>query len=204
MRKVVCLAATAAFMLAGCQNHEKANNSATATPAAPPPIWADASSKDNMTDAVTHAITAKGSDGSSSMTIACGADGDERLFFESDLYLSSGQMGEIMTRFENEEPKKEDAFLNDKVALLDSPKHIDFTKSATRALSQFEDQVFILSLRDPHDRLRVRLTAFNGESRDLDFKITGNEPAIAALEKQCGIPNDRPGQQQVGKVVKTK
>jgi hypothetical protein len=155
---------------------------------APISPWTTSTTKDDMTDVVSHTLVTKAKAGNGTLTISCGQDGDERLFIDSDLFLASDQMGEVMMRIDDDPAEKTDALLHDKLALIDSPKKIDFAKDADKALSQFEAHVRFMQLREPHKRLRVRLTAFNGETADLDFDMTGNEPQIAALGKPVGFP----------------
>jgi hypothetical protein len=184
-----------ALGLTACQNHADGKDSAVAIAptAAQTSAWSDITHTDDMTDKVIHAIRAVAADGHSTATVECDEDG-ERLAFSSDLYLSANQLGPVLLRLDNAKPMDETAFYSDKIALLALPKKINPKEDFQRYLYEFQSLVAMMYLRQPHDRLRVRLTSFSGETRELDFKITGNEPKIAALEKACGIPNARPGQ----------
>jgi hypothetical protein len=149
-----------------------------------------------MTDKVTHGMTVMNATADASLSVGCDDTG-ERFSIDSDLFLGSRQFGKVLLRFDNAKPMDETAFFDNKLALFYSPKKLPpIEDGVDRYLSEFGSIVVMMYLREPHERLRVRLTSVDGGTKDLDFDIRGNEPRMMTLEKQCGIPNNRPGQQK--------
>jgi hypothetical protein len=147
-----------------------------------------------MTDKVSYGMTVMNATGDASLSVGCDDTG-ERFSIDSGLFLGSRQFGKVLLRFDNAKPMDETAFFDNKLALFYSPKKLPAIEDGVdRYLTEFGAIVVMMYLREPHDRLRVRLTSVDGETRDLNFDIRGNEPRMMALEKQCGIPNNRPGQ----------
>jgi len=186
-----------AAILGACHKQTQPATKAGSEPSAVVPAspWQDTSTIDSMTDKVTHGMTVTNGTGAS-LTVACD-DAGERVSIESDLILGSRQLGTVLLRFDNAKPMDEDAFFNNNLALFYRPKKLpSLQEGADRYLYEFGSYVVMMYLREPHDRLRVRLISANGDTRDLDFNIKGNEPKLMAIETQCGITNDRPGQQK--------
>jgi hypothetical protein len=154
----------------------------------PPSNWQEGKLVDAMTDVVHYSVGTEDHNRHGSLMFMCDVDG-ESASFSSPLFLGGGAVGKILVRYDNDKAMEEKAFLLKQTALIRLPVKLhDFRKAIDLALLELAADAFFAQLEHslPHKRMRVRLTAFDGSTSDLDFDIEGVQAKLAQLEKRCG------------------
>jgi hypothetical protein len=137
-----------------------------------------------MTDEVTHRLV---SNNRAPISVSCTNNDAEIIVLESDLLLGTG-LGRVLFRYDNDQPLEIDADTAKNVAIVRRDAGADW-KSGDPARTLNSETAFIW-LREPHERLRVRLTGFDQQTRDLAFSAHGLAASLRALEKRCGMDKD--------------
>lgn len=146
------------------------------------PAWATSTEKDAMTDRVSYVVR---STGNAPLSVVCRPNEAEIMILTSDLFLGSGKSN-LMVRYGNEAPVELEAFTSKYTALFRARKdwQADDPSDALTGVTALG------RLRKTSDRLRVRLTNLDGETRDLDFPVRGLAEQVRVMERQCGLDKD--------------
>jgi hypothetical protein len=143
-----------------------------------------------MTDVVHHSVGTEDHNRHGSLMFVCDVDG-KSASFSSPLFLSSGALGKILVRYDNDTATEEDAFLSKQTAFIRLPVKLHDPRKGISDLDLLElsAAAFFAQLEHslPHTRMRVRLTAFDGSTSELDFDIEGVQQKLAQLERRCGL-----------------